>query len=185
MKNMLSHISSTAKSIWRKMRNKEYRDSFVASHISNTISAQIHSMRKERKWTQGDLADRCDMRQSRISTLEDPDFENVEIATLQRLASAFDVALSVRFVPFSEIAQRASTSTSSDFVVRDYSADTLEEQEASFPRIPHPTHIVIHPVIAGRKYLEVTGVTPDYSTLIFHGMPQYIGVTVDIPTVRH
>ena len=49
MKNMLSHINSTAKSIWRKMRNKEYRDPFVAANISNTISAQIHTMRESRK----------------------------------------------------------------------------------------------------------------------------------------
>lgn len=135
---MLSRINSTAKSIWRKMRNKEYRDSFVASHISNTISAQIHSMRKSRSWTQGELASRCDMRQSRISALEDPDFENVEIATLQRLASAFDVALSVRFAPFSEIAQRASNLTSSDFAVHDYSNDALEHHGVPFSVDPTP-----------------------------------------------
>ena len=111
------------------MRNKEYRDSFVAAHISNTISAQIHSMRKARSWTQSDLASRSDMKQSRISALEDPDFENVEIATLTRIASAFDVALSVRFVPFSEIARRATTLASPDFVVRDFSNDAMEESK--------------------------------------------------------
>ena len=92
MPNMLSRINSTAKAIWRKMRDKEYRDSFIGAHISNTISAQIHAMRKARDWTQSELASRCDMKQSRISALEDPDLENVEIETLQRLASAFDVA---------------------------------------------------------------------------------------------
>ena len=92
MRNTLFRISSTAKAIWKKMRNKEYRDFFVAAHTSNTISGQIYSMRKARSWTQSDLAGRCDMKQSRISALEDPDFENVEIGTLQRIASAFDVA---------------------------------------------------------------------------------------------
>lgn len=115
--------------VWRKMRNKEYRDSFVASHVSNTISAQIHSMRKARKWTQEDLASRCDMRQSRISGLEGPDFDNVEVATLQRLASAFDVALIVQFVPFSEIARLSSSLKSYDFNVPDYSSDSKVEEE--------------------------------------------------------
>lgn len=113
------------------MRSKEYRDSFVAAHVSNTISAQINSMRHARGWTQGELADRSGMRQPRISALEDPDFENVEIATLQRLASAFDVALSVRFVPFSEIAQRSSNLNNSDFNIREYLKDLLVEQKTN------------------------------------------------------
>jgi transcriptional regulator with XRE-family HTH domain len=128
MKNMLYRISSM-KAIWRKMRNKEYRDSFVAANISNTISAQIHNMRESRKWTQTELATRCDMRQPRISALEDPECENVEIATLRRVASAFDVALLVRFVPFSEIARQVSNLSPSDFVVRDYTNDALESRE--------------------------------------------------------
>lgn len=127
---MLSRINSTVKAIWKKMRNKEYRDSFVAAHISNTISAQINTMRQIRGWNQSELATRCDMRQSRISALEDPDIENVEIATLRRVASAFDVGLSVRFVPFSEIAQRASNLNNSDFNVQEYSKDSLVEQKA-------------------------------------------------------
>lgn len=127
MPNMLSRINSTAKAIWRKMRDKEYCDSFIGAHISNTISAQIHAMRKARDWTQSELASRCDMKQSRISPLEDPDLENVEIGTLQRLASAFDVALSVQFVPFSEIVRRSTTLTPSDFVVRDFQNDAIAE----------------------------------------------------------
>ena len=129
MASMLSRINSTGRSIWRKMKDKGYRDSFVAAHLSNTISAQIHSMRKARNWTQSELASRCDMKQSRISALEDPDVDNVEIGTLQRLASAFDVALSVRFVPFSEIARRSTSLASSDFVVRDFPNDAMEESK--------------------------------------------------------
>jgi len=109
------------------MRNKEYRDSFVAANISNTISVQIHTMREGRKWTQTELASRCDMRQSRISALEDPECENVEIATLRRVASAFDVALIVRFAPFSQVARLSTSLKSSDFNVADYSADSLSE----------------------------------------------------------
>lgn len=133
---MLSRINSTAKAIWGKMRDKEYRDAFISAHISNTISAQIHAMRKARNWTQSELALRCDMKQSRISALEGPDFENVEISTLQRLASAFDVALSVRFVPFSEIAKASTSMTHSDFRVADFSGDSLAAPNLSPDKKP-------------------------------------------------
>ena len=122
---MLYRISLKAKAIWKKMLNKEYRDAFVAAHNSNTIAAQINAMRKTRGWTQGELASKCGMRQPRISALEDPDFENAEIATLQRLASAFDVGLSVSFVAFSEIARKSTSLESSDFNVPEFSKDGL------------------------------------------------------------
>jgi hypothetical protein len=44
------------------------------------------------------------MAQARISVLEDPNYGNFSINTLKRIAAAFDVALSVRFVAFSELA---------------------------------------------------------------------------------
>lgn len=122
---MLSRISLTMKAIWRKMKSKEYREAFVAAQISNTISAQIHTMRQVRGWTQNELASRCDMRQPRISALEDPDFDNVEIGTLRRVASAFDVGLIVRFAPFSEVARLSSSMKPSDFNVEGYEKDSL------------------------------------------------------------
>lgn len=100
-----SRINSKVKAIWRKLRNKEYRDSFVASQISNTIAAQIFSLREARGWKQAEVAARAGMKQSRISDLEDPNYENYQTRTLVKLASAFDVGLVVRFVPFSELAK--------------------------------------------------------------------------------
>lgn len=107
------------------MKSREYRESFVASHVSNTIAAQIFMMREDREWTQKALAEKAGMKQSRISAIEDPDFENIEIATLRRLASAFDVGLSVRFVPFSEIAVQAGNVGTSDLCVMNFDRDTL------------------------------------------------------------
>lgn len=115
------------------MESNEYRESFVASHVSNTIAAQIFMMREDREWTQTKLAEKAGMKQSRISAIEDPDFENVELATLRRLASAFDVGLSVRFVPFSEIAVQAGNLETSDLCVMNFDRDALPmgEQKSS------------------------------------------------------
>jgi transcriptional regulator with XRE-family HTH domain len=130
---MLSRMSSTIRTLWKRMKSKEYRESFVASHVSNTIAAQIFMMREDREWTQTILAEKAGMKQSRISALEDPDFENVEIATLRRLASAFDVGLSVRFVPFSEIAVQASNLETSDLCVMNFDRDALPMWEQKSP----------------------------------------------------
>lgn len=115
------------------MKSKEYRESFVASHVSSTIAAQIFMMREDREWTQTILAEKAGMKQSRISAIEDPDFENVEIATLRRLASAFDVGLSVRFVPFSEIAVQAGNLETSDLCVMNFDRDALPMCEKKLP----------------------------------------------------
>jgi hypothetical protein len=49
--------------------------------------------------------------------LEDPNYENIEVATLRRLASAFDVALTVRFIPFSELARWTDTLSEEKLIV--------------------------------------------------------------------
>jgi transcriptional regulator with XRE-family HTH domain len=121
-------ISSTMKRIWKKIRKSpSYRDSYVSAHISNTVAAQISSMREDREWTQSQLAEKTGMKQSRISTLEDPNYENVEIATLKRIASAFEVALTIRFVPFSELMSWAEHHTMRDLNVRPIEKDALQD----------------------------------------------------------
>ena len=98
--------------IWKKLLgSQEYRDAYVAAHLSNTVAAQIAFLREREGWTQKELAQKAGMHQSRISALEDPNYENIEIATLRRLASAFEVGLTVRFVPFSEIIAWAGSSS--------------------------------------------------------------------------
>jgi len=120
---MHTPINSMIQKIWKKLKNKEYRDSFVAAHISNTVAAQIAMLRKENGWTQAQLAKEAKTHQSRISDLEDPNYENIEIATLRKLASAFDVALTVRFVPFSDIARWVSSLSPGALAVTEFEND--------------------------------------------------------------
>ena len=85
------------------MRDKPYRDTFVAAHLSTNIAAQIQTIREERGWTKKQLARKASMSPSRITVMEDPSYENFTLSTLKRLASAFDVALVARFTPFSDL----------------------------------------------------------------------------------
>ena len=120
-----SRINSKVKAIWRKLRNKEYRDSFVASQISNTIAAQIFALREARGWKQAEGAARAGMKQSRISDLEDPNYENYQTRTLVKLASAFDVGLVIRFVPFSELAKLSANLSSRDYLPTEFLKDGI------------------------------------------------------------
>lgn len=87
------------------LRDKEYRDAFVTEHIDTGIPFQIRALREQGEWTQKDLANRTAMAQETISRVEDPNYGKLTLKTLKRLASAFDVALMVRFVPFSELVE--------------------------------------------------------------------------------
>ena len=106
---MFDGTLSKIQQVWSRLSKKSYRDAFVASHLSTNIAAQISSMRESRKLSQRDLAEKTGMAQARISVMEDPSYENYSLSTLKRLASALDVALIVRFVPFSELAYWVAT----------------------------------------------------------------------------
>lgn len=107
------------------MQKKDYRDSYVSAHLSNTVASQIFMLREANGWTQTQLAEKAGMRQSRISALEDPNNENLEIKTLKRLASAYDVGLTIRFVRFSEIVNWADKMTPAELAPTNFNSDSL------------------------------------------------------------
>ncbi|HUY26627.1 MAG TPA: helix-turn-helix transcriptional regulator [Candidatus Binataceae bacterium] len=86
----------------RKFFRKRYRDVFGTS-ITGITAAQIRAMREKSKWSQEELAQKAGMAQARISLLENPNYDNLSLNTLKRIANVFDVALIVRFAPFSKL----------------------------------------------------------------------------------
>jgi transcriptional regulator with XRE-family HTH domain len=75
----------------------------VDAHIRNGVAFQIRAMRRERKWRQEDLANAIGSKPTQITRIENPNYGSHTIATLRRIAAAFDVALIVRFAPLSEL----------------------------------------------------------------------------------
>jgi transcriptional regulator with XRE-family HTH domain len=154
--------------IWNRLQRKDYRDSYVAAHVSNTIAAQVFLMREREGWTQKQLADKTGMRQSRISALEDPNYENFEVGTLRRLASAFDVALTVRFEPFSALVLWTEDSSPSKFT------------PVSFAKDHYPIHVSVASgsvllgtsIVSGGTHTFPTQLQPSIGT----GGPIYGGV---------
>lgn len=120
--------------IWRKMAKKGYRDGYVSAHVSNTVAAQITALREARNWTQSQLAEKAGMKQPRVSALEDPNYENFEAKTLRRIASAFDVGLSIRFVPFSDIVWWANSVSDDRLLVPSFLEDSLSPRGTASAR---------------------------------------------------
>lgn len=100
---MSESINSIKSQLWQKMSHKEYRDNFVAAHLSTGIAAQIQTLREDRGLTQEQLGEKSGMTQARISLLESPGYDSYTFATLKRLATALDVAIIARFAAFSEL----------------------------------------------------------------------------------
>lgn len=68
------------------------------------IAEQVYALRTERGLTQQQLADAMETTQSVISRLENTDYESERIETLQKLATALQCHLEVRFVPQEKLA---------------------------------------------------------------------------------
>ncbi|HEY3770784.1 MAG TPA: helix-turn-helix transcriptional regulator [Candidatus Angelobacter sp.] len=120
-------MSNSSKTLRRKFSDKEYRHVYSESFRNSWIAGQIKAIREMRGWTQSKLAEECEMKQARISLLEDVNYESWNIATLRRIARAFDVDLVVKFESFLETIKDAGT----------FSAKTLEVP--SFPDDPEIT----------------------------------------------
>ena len=119
-------MSSISK-LWRKLRNKAYRDGYTEAQVSIEVPFQIRALRKARGWTQAQLAKRCGIPQARISHLEQPGRDPLSLRTLYRLASAFDVGLLVQFVSFSEMVRREAAFNPETFRAISFQDDRLWE----------------------------------------------------------
>lgn len=89
------------------LRLKADRDRFTRIETACSVSTQIRALRVMRGWTQRELAERAGMRQERISALEAAPLPGCSVATLLRLAKAFEVGLTARFEPWSTVAGAA------------------------------------------------------------------------------
>lgn len=91
-------------SSWEDM---EFRQATLEAELEHGIAWQVRINREERGWTQFDLGKEMKTGQSAISKLENPEGGDIQLSTLIKAAHAFDCALIVRFVSYSDF--RTST----------------------------------------------------------------------------
>lgn len=135
----MSTKSPRREQLLEAFQSKAYRDAFVADQIATGLSFQVRANREARRWSQTELGERAGgMLQPAISRLEGPDHEAFpKLDTLARLASAFDLALIVRLVPFSELLDWTAGLPSRDLAVPSFHDDTklatATRQKAALP----------------------------------------------------
>jgi transcriptional regulator with XRE-family HTH domain len=132
----------------QELQDKATRDAFVSSQMSIPLSFQILVLREQRGMTQKQLAEKAGMLQPRIAAMERPSGHEPNLRTLKRLASAFDVALVVRFVPFSELVKWAETFSPDTFVVPSFDDDLgFQERVAASAGVQTPTTLENNPIL--------------------------------------
>jgi transcriptional regulator with XRE-family HTH domain len=117
-------------SFLERLKDPTYRHAIVAAHISNGIAFQIRAMRKAEGWDQKQLAEKALGKpelQSMISRYENPDYGKYSLRTLLDFAKAFDVALEVRFIPFSQVIRRDEEFPTAPLEVPSFTEEQAEQ----------------------------------------------------------
>ena len=94
-------MSGTTNKRLEKLGNKAYRDAYVRARVNIGIPHQIRALREQRGWSQAELGRRSGKPSNVINRLENPESGGNTIKTCLEMAAAFDVALFVKFVPYS------------------------------------------------------------------------------------
>ncbi|MBO9790459.1 helix-turn-helix transcriptional regulator [Xanthomonas perforans] len=105
--------------------NKERRQAYMDAAIEQGIAWQIKLNRELRGMSQSQLAKVLGTKQSAISRMEDPTYGSHSLDTLQAIAHAFDCALLVKLISYSDLAVESQRLTE----VHQYALPFTEEME--------------------------------------------------------
>ncbi|MFN0166629.1 MAG: helix-turn-helix domain-containing protein [Bryobacteraceae bacterium] len=122
--------TSARQQLLDSIRDKEYRHLFVAERLRASVALQIRALRQQRVMTQTRLGQEIGMAQTWVSKLEDPEYGKMTVATLLRLAEAFDTDLEIKFRPFSSLLRDLPTQDTNYFMVLSF-ADEFETEQAT------------------------------------------------------
>ncbi len=101
---------------WKKLAHgKSYREEFALAMLKRMVPFQIRAIRKKREMSQTELAQSSNLTQGVISRAEDPDYGNLTLNTIGRIAAGFDLAFVGQFVPFSELVKFTEDLSESKF----------------------------------------------------------------------
>jgi transcriptional regulator with XRE-family HTH domain len=100
---MSQSLPSIELNLVRKLQNEQYRRRFFLAEASADIARQLVRLRRRRKLSQKQLAEKAGMAQPRISKVERADYENWSFNTLRRLADAMDARLRVIIEPAEDV----------------------------------------------------------------------------------
>ncbi len=111
--------------------NKVFRDAFLEENIKTRLALQVRALREKAGWSQPELGERAGKTQSGISRIEDPNYGKFTIRTLLKLASAFDVALFISFVPYTKLIREIKDVSPEALAVASYKEEKEAMKESS------------------------------------------------------
>lgn len=90
-------MKELVKTLASEFKDKEYAHAYLEEFSNMEIAAQIKALREQRGLTQKQLAELAGMKQERVSTQEDVNYDAWTAKTLRKLARAFDVDIKISF----------------------------------------------------------------------------------------
>ena len=87
----------------REFQDEDYRYAYDEEFSNSRMATQSRAIREQRGFTQKELAEIAEMKQSRISELENVNYNAWSISTLRRIAKALGVRLFFGFEGWGEI----------------------------------------------------------------------------------
>ena len=100
-------MSELVKNLRKEFEDQEYRYSYDEDFSNSRMAAQIKVIREQRGFTQSRLAELAEMKQERISALENINYSAWSVSTLRRLARALGVRFSFRFEAWGDLIRDA------------------------------------------------------------------------------
>jgi len=115
--------------IQNELQNREFRQSYVTENLRRGLAYQIRAIREARGWSQAELGHETQKPQSNVSRWEDPTYGKFSLQTLLEIADAFDVALIVRFAPFTELLETVADLSPHTLAVASYDEEIEAVQQ--------------------------------------------------------
>ena len=106
-----------------KFRDKEYRDSYVASHTRRFLARQMRKFRGEQ--SQSDFGETIGKPQTIVSRLEDQGYGPKTLQTMFETAAKLNVAVIARFVDFPTFLKLTDDMSDEAFLPQSYSEQEL------------------------------------------------------------
>jgi transcriptional regulator with XRE-family HTH domain len=142
-------LLSKTKLAERLLASRKVRDAYVYEHVRNGVPFQIRALRKDRDWSQAELAEAASTSRTVITRIEDPNYGKLTLKTLLEIASAFEVALLVKFVPFSRLVREYEDVSSVAL-----SAKSVSDKDEAIELKAWANEIIADPVASHRKVAE-------------------------------
>lgn len=101
-------------------QDREYREAYMEAAVEQGVAWQIRINRQQRGLSQKALASAIGTQQSAVSRLEDPEYGGQSLDTLMQIAKAFDCALAVKFISYSQLATEADRLTEGEQYARPF-----------------------------------------------------------------